>query len=155
MTVSRKKVFKWLFFRGSDGVRPANRIGELHLSFSLVDLINRSRSMRNPLDQEREMHAGRILHQLGMDAFNIAGDQVPWLFVEEGQKNYVLNRNNCVIALDTGTEFPLDNAKSVAQLREHLGLPDRRHTLRIVVSNPDKPSGGNISGDPEKKVLNR
>lgn len=151
--MNQKTSYKWSFYRGSNVVNPENKVSDLHLSFSLKSLVNHSPSMRKTLDQEREMHAGRALIQLGMDSFDIAGDQLPWLFVEEGQEKYALTRNNSVIIFDAdGEEFPLGDPKAVNRLRERLGLPDRRSRLRIVSSSSDEESKNTKTGNGKKAI---
>ena len=155
-TMNQKTSYKWSFYRGSNVVNPENKVSDLHLSFSLKSLVNHSPSMRETLDQEREMLACRALNQLGMESFDIAGDQLSWLFVEEGQENYALTRNNSVIALDAnGEEFPLEDPKAVNRLRGHLGLPDRRSALRIVANNSDKDSTNTETNNGRKTAINK
>ncbi len=142
--VNQRNVVSWAFYRGYNGINPKNKITDLYLSFSLSSLINHMPSMRAALYQERESLACRALYQVGMDSFDIAGDQLPWLFVEEGKEGYALTRNNTVITFDSdNNEYSLDDPIALNQLRKHMGFSNTKNTLRLVVSNHiDESSNG-------------
>ena len=100
---------------------PDNKIAEIDLTYSLVRLVSHDPSTRKALDEERERIAGKVLHSLGMDPFDVAGDQLPWLYVDEGNENYVLTRNNTVIACaERQVEYSLDDIDELDQLRKLL-----------------------------------
>lgn len=122
LIVKEKVLYKWLFYHGADSATQDSKVADIYLSYSLNVLINHDPSTRKALDQEREKAAGKVLHSLGMDSFDIAGDQLPWLYVDESNENYVLTRNNKVIARDADQrEYSLDDADDLEQLRKQLG----------------------------------
>ena len=120
--VKEKVLYKWSFYHGSDTATLDSKVADIYLSFSLNCLVNHDPSTRKALDEEREKAAGKVLHSLGMDSFDIAGDQLPWLYVDEGNEDYVLTRNNKVIARDADQrEYSLDDTDDLEQLRKRLG----------------------------------
>lgn len=120
--MKEKVLYKWSFYHGSDSATPDSKVADIYLTFSLNYLVNHGPSTRKALDEEREKAAGKALHSLGMDSFDIAGDQLPWLYVDEGNENYMLTRNNKVIARDANQhEYSLDDTDDLEQLRKQLG----------------------------------
>ena len=120
--VKKKVLYKWSFYHGSDSATQDSKIEDIYLTYSLYCLVNHDPSTRKALDEEREKAAGKVLHSLGMESFDIAGDQLPWLFVDEGYENYVLTRDNKVIVRDADQrEYSLDDTDDLEQLRKQLG----------------------------------
>ncbi|MCU7843912.1 MAG: hypothetical protein KZQ93_08745 [Candidatus Thiodiazotropha sp. (ex Monitilora ramsayi)] len=128
--VNQNRLYKWTFYRGARTIDPKNKIADLYLSFSLDDLITCESSLRIALDQERERLACKALYQIGMDSFDVAGDQLPWLFVEEGKDFYGVARDNKVIVFGAvEKEYILDDTDSLILLRKYFGLPNPKKSL--------------------------
>ncbi len=119
--MDQAKLYKWKFYRGSDKISVENVVADIYLSYSLISYINQELSIRKAYDEEREKQMGRALHELGMDSFDIAGDQLPWLCVEEGRENYAITRNNSIIVYDISeTEYSMDQPGVIDQLKKQL-----------------------------------
>lgn len=125
--MTQNTFFKWSFYRGSGGIDPKNKVCDLCLSFPLKSLLNQNHLAKKRLDNERESLACEALYKMGMDSFDIAGDQLPWFFVEEGQENYALTRHNSVVVFDVdATEYPLNDPDALNMLRKHMGLSENK-----------------------------
>lgn len=128
--MKQNRLYKWIFYRGSKTIDPINKVTDLYLSFSLDDLIVCEPSLRIALDQERERLACKALYQIGMDSFDVAGDQLPWLFVEEGKELYGVTRDNKVVVFGpVDKECILDNDNELIRLRRYLGLSNTKKSL--------------------------
>ena len=106
----KNKVYRWTFYVGSLTADPDCRIEDIYLSYSFADLLDEDPASRNALDEEREKEACLALGKQGMEPFDIAGDQRPWLYVEASESRYGIDRNNVVVDLRNGKKkFALDD----------------------------------------------
>lgn len=119
--LKEKVLYKWSFHHGSDSATADSKVADIYLTYALDRLVNHDPSTRKALDEEREKVAGKVLYSLGMDSFDIAGDQLPWLYVDESNANYVLTRNNTLIECGASQfEYSLDDPDDLEQLRKQL-----------------------------------
>ena len=117
----KTKLYQWRFYVGSLTADPDCMIEDIYLSYSFADLLQHDPVSRKALDEEREKEACAALYKLGMEPFDVAGDQRPWLYVEADESRCGIDRNNNVIDLRSGkTKFALDDSPAIRKFPKSL-----------------------------------